>query len=214
MDNNVLTSPSLPPLLAELGPKDCNSFHRKSLVNEGSCSSSTQKHTMASLADSSTADILILGTPGRTPQSAQLSSSRKNRFISPAPTSLDKIQSIPIKNTSPGIGIERHREAASPVAMYIRGGVEPILIENVRSVKKKLLNNNPISHQKIAVRNAHGRWSTGISSPSINHKEGIPGRCDLNVKPVLPVVLHEAAVSMVHLFLSLNIERLDIKPKS
>ena len=90
--------------------------------------------------------------------------------------------------------------AASPVGMYIRSLPEPMLIENVRSsAKKKEVQTNPsaIKPPRMAIKNKEGRWSIA-RTPS--NESPSPSAQPADIKPVLPVVLHEAAASMVFSF--------------
>ncbi len=139
-------------------------------------------------------------TPTKTPRIGLCTSSNGGKsFKTPIGTPLS---SSATKKRTPLTASALKKPTPSPVGMYIRGGPEPMLIENVRLTQKKLPYTNPaITRQKIAVKNAQGRWSIDVKrSPTDNDsrtsKENAP-EIDSNIKPVLPVVLHEAVASMV-----------------
>ena len=90
--------------------------------------------------------------------------------------------------------------------MYIRSLPEPMLIENVRSVNKKVIQSTPSATKPIvAVKNKDGRWSIARSTPHRSTKENIAEKTVGEFKAVLPTVLHEAAAYMVILHLHFKI---------
>ena len=92
----------------------------------------------------------------------------------------------------------------SPVGMYIRSLPEPILIENVRSANKKVIQSTPNAKPVVAVKNKDGRWSVARTPRSSIKKENIAQQPPAeDFKAVLPTVLHEAAAYMVFSFLDI-----------
>ena len=150
------------------------------------------------LPNSCIVDKFLMKTPTKTPRTGlPTSSNGGNSFKTPIGTPL----SSATKKRTPLTASALKKPTPSPVGMYIRGGPEPMLIENVRLTQKKLPYTNPaITRQKIAVKNAQGRWSIDVKRSSTDNdcraKEN-GSEIDSNIKPVLPVVLHEAVASMV-----------------
>lgn len=89
--------------------------------------------------------------------------------------------------------------------MYIRSLPEPILIENIRSSqKKKPMSNVPCGAPGlIAVKKEDGRWGTAEGMAKASCPSPQPARIPEDYKPVLPVVLHEAAGTIVKPILTL-----------
>ena len=142
----------------------------------------------------------FMKTPLKTPKpSRPVPSSANARSVFKTPTlntpSSTKNRTTPLKSAS------AKKLAESPVGLYIRSGPEPVLIENVRPVHSKLIHPS-ITKQKVAVRNSKGIWTTDQrSTDASDAKEDNVVENQPSFKPVLPVVLHEAAASVVTIHL-------------
>ena len=90
-----------------------------------------------------------------------------------------------------------HTVASSPVGMYIMSQPEPMLIENVRKTNTKVIYNNPTSIPRMAVRTSDGRWSMDKRASAKSNTDLKENAAVDDIKPVLPMVLHEAAASQV-----------------
>ena len=138
----------------------------------------------------------FLETPTNTPRSNVL---KKKPLSTPRqqPISMVKPDSRPnsaVKASKPCFSA-----AASPVGLYIRSLPEPMFIENVRPImKKKEVQSNPsaIKPPRVAVKNKDGRWS--LAPSSMTPSKDTDAHVDRSaIQPVLPMVLHEAAASLV-----------------
>ena len=148
-----------------------------------------------------------------TPVHAKTSSMKTPSSITKTPFS--KKPAIPPQTSSlkrptvkPNLSVKSKSVLAtpSPVGLYIRSLPEPMLIENVRSVNKKVIQSTPSATKPIvAVKNKDGRWSIARSTPHSSTKENIAEKTVGEFKAVLPTVLHEAAAYMVILHLHFKI---------
>lgn len=131
-----------------------------------------------------------LETPVKTPRLA-------NQRVLTTPTSSSNRPASSIKQTST-LKQKQHYSTPSPVGMYIRSLPEPILIQNVHSVqrKKQVSVVTCAKPAAVAVKLEDGRWTT-VEEHVKCPPETSPVPEDY--KPVLPVVLHEAAATIVNL---------------